>query len=369
LEDNERRLKKRIDKIVQNAGAPGRLELHTEWKRMDGGGLEDIEAWCKAAEAPRIIWIDTLAKIRPLAGRNEQAYAADYRAIEGLQKLSGQYQVAIVLNHHLRKASSEDDAFDDVSGTLGLTGAADTIIIMKRLSGMVKVFVRGRDIEEAEFAAEFNKQTCRWRIVGAADEVFRSEQRQAIATALKDTARPMSVTEIMAATERRDRHSTEALLAKMERGGEVTHVGRGQWAHPNPTESVVIVGKAGSSSGNGGHALGNTEEISAAETQRQTQRNHNANKTVVIPVVIPESANPLADKGKPAESQHHNDHNGSERVDNGLSIPACLRRTPNGSPQADGLKPGQAMARVFIRERWVPGLGPEGDDVFDIVPQ
>src|SRR4030095_59126 len=150
-------------------------ELHTEWKRMDRGGLEDIEAWCKSVKGPRLIWIDTLAKIRPIAGRNEQAYAADYRAIEGLQKLSGQYGVGIVLNHHLRKASSEDDAFDDVSGTLGLTGAADTIIVMKRHAGMVKIYVRGRDIEEAEFAAEFNKQTCRWRLVGEADEVFRSE--------------------------------------------------------------------------------------------------------------------------------------------------------------------------------------------------
>src|SRR5262249_5513102 len=115
---------------------------------------------------------------------NEQAYAADYRAIEGLQRIAGQYQVGIVLTHHLRKASSEDDAFDDVSGTLGLTGAADTIVIMKRHSGMVKVYVRGRDIEEGEFAAEFNRESCRWRLVGAADEVFRSQERQAILAVL-----------------------------------------------------------------------------------------------------------------------------------------------------------------------------------------
>jgi hypothetical protein len=221
LEDDERRLKKRIDKIVQNGGAPERLELHTEWKRADQGGLEDIEAWCKSAEAPRLIWIDTLAKIRPIAGRGEQAYTFDYRSIEGLQKLSGQYQVAIVLNHHLRKASSEDDAFDDVSGTLGLTGAADTIIIMKRLSGMVKVFVRGRDIEEQEYAAEFNKDTCRWRLVGEADDVFRSQERQVILAALKDAGRPMSVPELMAVTERYDRHALYNLLYKMAKAGEV----------------------------------------------------------------------------------------------------------------------------------------------------
>jgi RecA-family ATPase len=203
LEDNQRRLKKRIDKIVQTGAWPDHLELHTEWKRMDQGGLENIEAWLKLAKEPRLIWIDTLAKIRPIAGRSEQAYAGDYRAIEGLQKLSARYQVGIVINHHLRKMSSEEDAFDDVSGTLGLTGAADTIIVLKRHSAMVKVFVRGRDIEEAEFAAEFNRNTCRWRLVGDAAEVFRSQERQAIIAALKGAGKdeggnlkPMSISEI-----------------------------------------------------------------------------------------------------------------------------------------------------------------------------
>ena len=120
LEDNERRLKKRVDKILQAAKCP-ELEIHTEWRRVDQGGLDDIREWCEAHPARRLIWIDTFVKIRPLAGKNEQAYTFDYRSIEGLQKLAREYQVGIVLNHHLRKASSEDDAFDDVSGTLGIT--------------------------------------------------------------------------------------------------------------------------------------------------------------------------------------------------------------------------------------------------------
>jgi AAA domain-containing protein len=307
---------------------PEGLQLHTEWRRVDQGGLEDIEAWCQEHPQRRLIWIDTLAKIRPIVGRSEQAYAADYRAIEGLQKLAGEYQVGIVLNHHLRKASSEDDAFDDVSGTLGLTGAADTIIVMKRQAGMVKVFVRGRDIEEGEFAAEFNKTTCRWRIVGMADEVFRSEQRQAIATALKETARPMSIPDIMAATERRDRHSTEILLHKMEKDGEVKHVGRGLWAHPETTESVEI-GEIGKKVREGGkQTSAHKQENGTAESQRKSQRNLNAEKTVEIPVEIPERASPLINNGKPPESQHLNDLNGPCRADEYPDLPDCLRRPP-----------------------------------------
>jgi len=206
---------------------------------MDQGGLEDLEVWIKSVEAPRLIWIDTLAKIRALPGRNEPPYAADYRAIEGLQRLAGQYRLGIVVNHHLRKMSSEDDAFDDVSGTLGLTGAADTIIVMKRHSGMMKICVRGRDIEEAEFAAEFNRDTCRWRLVGGAEETFRSQERQAIIAALKDAGndedgnpKPMSVAEIMTATERTDRHGLDQMLYRMRKAGEINSVGRGYYALP-----------------------------------------------------------------------------------------------------------------------------------------
>jgi hypothetical protein len=55
----------------------------------------------------------------------------------------------------------------------------------------------------------------------------------------------------------------------------------------------------------------------------------------------------------------------------GLDIPACLRPTPNGSAPSEsweGLPPGQAMARVSIKEVWPPALGPAGDDVFDLDP-
>src|SRR5262249_48543664 len=257
----------------------------------------DIEAWCKEHPKRRLISIDTLAKIRPIIGRSEQAYAADYRAIEGLQKLAGEYQVGIVLNHHLRKASSEDDAFDDVSGTLGLTGAADTIIIMKRMAGMVKIFVRGRDIEEQEYAADFNKQTCRWRLVGEADEVFRSEQRQAIATALKEAKRPMSVAEVMAATERHDRHATQVLLLRMEAAGEAKHTGRGIWAaadngHPlNASDFGDLVT-------NGSQATENNTKSSADESHSKvTDQN-----TGDFAVTFEKTNNPLKENGNLSES-------------------------------------------------------------------
>ncbi len=328
LEDNQRRLKKRTDKILQSAAAPDSLEMHTEWRRVDQGGLEDIEAWCKEHPKRRLISIDTLAMIRPIVGRSEQAYTADYRAIEGLRKLAGQYQVGIVLNHHLRKASSEDDAFDDVSGTLGLTGAADTIIVMKRQSGMAKVFVRGRDIEEAEFAAEFNKETCRWRLVGAADDVFRSHERQTILAALKDAGRPMSVPELMAVTERHDRHALYNLLYKMAKAGEVTQPSRGQWT----LSGVGIVGNDVIAN----QPPNNKQQKGGGGFQRDSNGgggvgiNSNGTESVGIGVGISDADKSLVKNKNSTDYHHSNDSNGPDRADDYPELWRCdQRRSPS----------------------------------------
>lgn len=343
LEDNQRRLKSRLDKILQSAAAPSRLELRTEWRRVDQGGIEDIREWCRSVEKPRLILIDTLAVIRPSVGRNEQAYAADYRALQGLQKLAGELQLGIVVTTHLRKAPSEDDPIDEVSGTLGLTGAADTIIVMKRQSGMVKIYVRGRDIEEGEFAAEFNKQTFRWRLVGDAEEVFRSEARQAVATALKDAKRAMSISDIMAATERRDRHATEVLLHRMEKAGEVKHVSRGLWAHPRLTESGEISEIDASGTGDGAEAADISTNSATDESHYESHSKLTGTERCEILCEVSESTYPLKGNGKSTEPHNLTDLTGSDR--NGCDL-----------------------TQVFIRAIRLPAIAAGiGDDIEDII--
>ena len=135
LEDGKRRLQRRIDKLMSpfQEAWPERLKLVASggWRRADQGGLDDIEAWCKSVVKPVLVVVDTLERLRKPASGKSPLYSADYEAITGLQKIAIDYGIAILVLHHDRK-SEADDAFDTVSGTLGLTGAADTILIIKR---------------------------------------------------------------------------------------------------------------------------------------------------------------------------------------------------------------------------------------------
>jgi hypothetical protein len=94
--------------------------------------------------------IDTLERFRPMPKPGIPSYTADYQAITGLQQIAkNRPGLAIIILHHNRKMDAEDP-FDTVSETLGLTGAADTIMIIRRQAGSVLLNVRGRDVEESE---------------------------------------------------------------------------------------------------------------------------------------------------------------------------------------------------------------------------
>jgi hypothetical protein len=140
-----------------------------------------------------------------------------------------------------------DDPFDTISETLGLTGAADTLLILKRQSGGFTLFARGRDIQESETAVQFEKSSCRWSILDAAAEVHRSAERAKIMAALnKVDGDGFSISEIMAATESTSRNATDILLHKMREDGEVIRLTRGVYAAAGgPNLSASDRGKIG----------------------------------------------------------------------------------------------------------------------------
>jgi hypothetical protein len=241
LEDGRRRLQRRITKLLPTflGSWPAGMEIATEWPRADQGGLDEIEQWLVKAKSPHLVVIDTLAQFRRLPSTNKQpGYLDDYAAISGLQKLANKYNVGIIIVHHDRKAEA-DDVFDTVSGTLGLTGAADTILIMKRQTGGVTLHVRGRDVEEAELALQFNKETCRWTILGTATDIHRSAERKRILDVLKDADTPLQAKDIHIMAGLRTRNATDVLLGKMVRDVEIVRAERGRYALPETDRQIA----------------------------------------------------------------------------------------------------------------------------------
>lgn len=231
LEDNRRRLKDRLNVVL----SPGqvrpnmsRLSLQTESPKIGAGLIEALEAWRISVSDPKLIVVDTLSMIRPPKKGNQDAYAADYEAISPLQRYASEHRLAIVVVHHVRKAEAEDP-LEAVSGTNGLTGAADTTLVLNRGADGTKLYGRGRDIEEIEKAIRFDKGV--WEVLGNAEDVKRSEQRRQILQVLTDATMVLTPTEICTEAGMKETN-VKYLLRAMVKSGEAEKVGYGQYKLP-----------------------------------------------------------------------------------------------------------------------------------------
>jgi AAA domain-containing protein len=179
LEDTERRLQERAGKLLaalapeQRAAALTRLDYACVWPALPEGGTEALAVYLRDHPDTTLVVIDTLAQVAPPRRAYADRYEHDYAVMRGLKRLADRHGTAIVAITHATKLTAEGDAFDEVSGSVGITGAADTGIVLRfdearpgpprpGAARPVQLVVRGRDVEMNTIALCFNPDTCRW---------------------------------------------------------------------------------------------------------------------------------------------------------------------------------------------------------------
>lgn len=186
LEDGERRLQRRLRAVLGDAPAPATWHYATSWPTLDDGGLTYLDNWCAAHPHARLIGIDTLKLIRPLADPRQALYNIDYDALAPLTRLGQARRCCVVCVHHSRKAEAED-FLDEASGSTGLGAATETMLVFRRAraagASEATLHVTGRDLEDVrELALRWDRLTKQWVLVGnAADVAAAREQADALA--------------------------------------------------------------------------------------------------------------------------------------------------------------------------------------------
>jgi 5S rRNA maturation endonuclease (ribonuclease M5) len=241
LEDNERRFKGRLEKLlVVEPAKPSlaRLSYLLDCPRLDEGGSQLIEEWLKAHPGARLVVIDTLAKVRPLLGRASSLYHDDYSAVQPLKALSDRYRVAILVIHHLRKASAED-VQDTINATTGLAGGVDGTLILQRARGRATatLHVDGRDVPEVkELAINWDGTTAQWILMGDAEEFRLSQAHSAMVAAIREARQPLGPKAILEALRENEptltMNAVNVRLHKMVRAGVLQAAGRGRYTVP-----------------------------------------------------------------------------------------------------------------------------------------
>lgn len=179
LEDIDRRLQTRIRELAGAEGFSENLHLATSWPKLDQGGLEQLETWLDENPSVEVVVIDTWMRIRGRASKHANAYESDVLLMEPLKTMADRRGISVILVHHSRKASA-DDPIDEISGSTGLSGSVDGIILLRRdKGGNPSLYVRGRDVEEEEFALE-RSETGGWTLEGRLEDRLTPEQQQII---------------------------------------------------------------------------------------------------------------------------------------------------------------------------------------------
>jgi hypothetical protein len=165
LEDTPRRLQGRLRSVLHGDPAPAGLHITTGLPKMPDATAY-LDGWLAAHKDARLVIVDVLRKIRPPdLGRN--AYGEDYDVMSTLKSLADRHGVAVIAVHHTRKQIDDSDVFNEVSGSTGLTGAADAILIAKRARNTAEavLHVTGRDVTEQEYGLTWQVETCQWELL------------------------------------------------------------------------------------------------------------------------------------------------------------------------------------------------------------
>lgn len=168
LEDSERRLHSRVTMLGYDGVDLDRWEYLTRVP-SDAQAHAVVGEWLDRLpdyDVAPLVFIDTLGRLRGPRMNGEGAYDADYRLGAGLRTLAQQVPgLGVVAIHHDRKAESSDFV-DPVSGTNGLAGSADSIVVLRREREAAQgvVLVTGRDVTEASYGLDFEE--CRWTLSG-----------------------------------------------------------------------------------------------------------------------------------------------------------------------------------------------------------
>jgi len=225
LEDNKRRMQERIRNMLredEGVDAPEGLFIEYNWPRLDAGGIDKLDRWMDQRPSTRLIVIDTFARIKPpQINRNATLYDSDYASLLPVQQWANARHVAVVVVCHTRKSGAED-AMNEISGSTGLTGVADNIVVMRRTGLIAELHRRGRDYQDdTVWGLKGDVETLLWTYTGDATALKRSTERQAIIDVLvKAAPRKLTPTEIGAQLGR-PAVAIRKLLGKMLNGGDV----------------------------------------------------------------------------------------------------------------------------------------------------
>ena len=130
-----------------------------------GNGLEeDLQECKKLFPDLKLVVIDTLQKVRETV---DMKYGTDYKELSLLKSIADQLEIAIILVHHNRK-THDVNPNNMISGTNGIAGCADGLLVFTRNGNQAKLNISGRGAPSMEL--NLSREKAKWKLLDAVPE-------------------------------------------------------------------------------------------------------------------------------------------------------------------------------------------------------
>lgn len=176
IEDSASRIQDRLIEMGAEDNLSNILISNELWM-LDDEGMDKFEMLVQSNHDIKVWIIDTMQRVKSSDKRiNMTPYQEDYEFMGKIQSIAMEYNVAIILIHHSKKAVS-DDFVDQALGSTALTGASDIIMMLSQSDQNIKLEVSGRDVERRTMIYSIDKETMQFTIV---DDDGTSMKKQSV---------------------------------------------------------------------------------------------------------------------------------------------------------------------------------------------
>ena len=176
LEDNDWRIQQRMQDLVDIP--PDNLHFGFSCGKLGAELVSQIKAVLEDNPNTGLLFIDTLQMVRNNVSSRVNAYAQDYKDLSALKKIADDHKMCIFLIHHNRKEHDGSNVFNDMTGSTGIAGVADTCMVLRkedRFGNDAVLSITGRDIEEKRLKLAMRKNV--WVVTEALDAAGLRQER------------------------------------------------------------------------------------------------------------------------------------------------------------------------------------------------
>jgi hypothetical protein len=219
-----------------------RSEVRRHFRHMGGRPEDPLFVHCARApanglaaliplirkHAPILVVIDPLLRFTRV--KDEKAYAELSNALEGVMAAAREHEVCIVATHHAPKAQGTE-AIDALLGSTALSGAPDTVMVLRR-QGQTRtgetVQRYGSELERTVLVLD--PETGTVRLAGTVAEAHRQEDRRRVLAAL-EACTELTRDELAEDADTRKADVLQAVAELIDRGS-VVRFGAGRKGDP-----------------------------------------------------------------------------------------------------------------------------------------